>query len=163
MSFLWWPRWLISCPVIPIRIWDFLHSTVLPNNFLSRIIYVTPLPIWTLPACRDRATLRLEHSSKFYSWWQQWHKQRTLYPIESVTEYDDLTWNTSTEQPRSWAFGIFWLAQLKHPQEHSLWNTCWGSHPVLPRKQDHRHCLSVNASLSTTDHLLLGLMGGISS
>lgn len=47
------------------------------------------------------------------------------------------------EQPRSWAFRIFWLAQLKHPQEHSLWNTRWGFHSVLPRKPDHMHCLSL--------------------
>lgn len=131
MSFLWWPRWLISCPVIPIRIWDFLHSTVVPNSFLSRIIYVTPLPIWTLPACRDRATLRLEHSSKFYSWWQQWHKQRTLYPIESVTEYDDLTWNTS---------------QYRTAKVLSIWNILVSSAEAPPGAQPLEHMLGLSSS-----------------
>lgn len=69
----------------------------------------------------------------------------------------------SIEQPRSSVLGIFWLAQLKYPQEHSLWNTHWDFDSMLPRKQEHMHYLSVNASLSTTDHLLLGLMGSISS
>lgn len=122
---------------------------------------------WTLPACRDTAKLRLEHSSWFGSWWQQWHKcgeqqaeNTASHRNSSLTEYDDPTWNTSQHRKvRVWALGIFWLAQLKHLQEHSVWAQAGAFLQCCPGQQCS--VSSVNASQSTTDQLLPGFTGGI--
>lgn len=56
---------------------------------------------------------------------------------------------------------MFWLAQLKQLQEHSLfWAHAGAFTQCCPGSKTACSILSVNASHSATDHLLPGFTGG---
>lgn len=94
--------------------------------------------LWTLPACRDTATLRLEHSNWFCSQWQQTHNcgeqlaENTASHRNCSLTYDDLTWNTS-KGLSTW--NILVLSD-EAPTGAQPLGTCWGFHSVLLRKED---------------------------